>query len=405
MNKIILLISIDGSYLGGAEKRYLTLFNYLSDKSKEYYLVVNKKLYLSLKKNHVLKSYDNVRVLTLYGEKKINQQNNSKEEINVSPEINQQAGSSRIRLFLGRNKLFVKSLVSWLTFVFQFHKIIKELNSNIVYALWTGGHYAWPLRNIFGFKLIYSYNDSTIEMTSKSPLEIFNNSDRWVLEKADKIDFLSPSIVTLYERKFGKLEENRISISPNSFIDYQKYFCDSQKEGSVVFLSRLFPYKNPMLFLESVKIFIKSYPEITQINFYIIGEGDLEENIKEYIISNNLTNTYFIGKSLEPSEYLKKSKVFVSIQKINNYPSQSLIEAMACENAIIASDVGETRLLVTENEGILVDFNPQSIADAVYKLFSTKGLIEKLGSNARKKVIENHTIEKYADYFYSLTKA
>jgi hypothetical protein len=76
MNKIILLISIDGSYLGGAEKRYLTLFNYLSDKSKEYYLVVNKKLYLSLKKNHVLKSYDNVRVLTLYGEKKINKQNN-----------------------------------------------------------------------------------------------------------------------------------------------------------------------------------------------------------------------------------------------------------------------------------------------------------------------------------------
>jgi glycosyltransferase involved in cell wall biosynthesis len=78
---------------------------------------------------------------------------------------------------------------------------------------------------------------------------------------------------------------------------------------------------------------------------------------------------------------------------------------MACENAIIASDVGETRLLVTENEGILVDFNPQTIADAISKLFSTKGLIEKLGTNARKKVTENHTVEKYADYFYSLTNA
>ena len=76
---------------------------------------------------------------------------------------------------------------------------------------------------------------------------------------------------------------------------------------------------------------------------------------------------------------------------------------MACENAIIASDAGETRLLITENEGILVDLNPQSIAEAVHKLFSTKGLIEKLGSNARKKVIENHTVEKYAEYFYSIT--
>jgi glycosyltransferase involved in cell wall biosynthesis len=207
----------------------------------------------------------------------------------------------------------------------------------------------------------------------------------------------------LYEKKLGKLDKSRISISPNSFIDYQRYFNVSEKEDNVIFLSRLFPYKNPMLFLQAVEIFNKCYPESSKINFYIIGEGDLEEDIKEYINSNNLINTHFIGSEPEPATYLKKSKIFVSLQKVNNYPSQSLIEAMACENAIIASDVGETRLLVTENEGILVDFNPQTIADAISKLFSTKGLIEKLGSNARKKVTENHTVEKYADYFYSLT--
>ena len=76
---------------------------------------------------------------------------------------------------------------------------------------------------------------------------------------------------------------------------------------------------------------------------------------------------------------------------------------MACENAIIASDVGETRLLVTENEGILVGLNPQEIAEAIFKLFSTEGLIKRLGSNSRKKVLENHTVEKFAEYFYSIT--
>jgi glycosyltransferase involved in cell wall biosynthesis len=142
---------------------------------------------------------------------------------------------------------------------------------------------------------------------------------------------------------------------------------------------------------------------LPDIKFYIIGEGGLEENIKEYISSNQLTNAFFIGMTLEPWKYLRKSKVFVSIQQVNNYPSQSLIEAMACENAIIASDVGETRMLVTENEGILVDLNPESIAKAMYKLLSTDGLIERLGSNARRKVIENHTVEKFAGYFYSIT--
>lgn len=405
MNKIILLISITGNYIGGAEKRYLSLFNYICAKRKDYYLVINKNLYLTLLKNNVLRSYENVRIITLFGEKRLNENSilqNSKIE---SSKKNTQNKLSKLRLFFGRKKIFLKSIVTWITFAIEFRRIIRELKCKIVYSFWTGGQFAWPLRNIFKFSLIYSYNDSTVEVTSKCLHEIFNYSDYWILKKADKIDFLSPAIVELYERKLGKLEGNRVTISPNSFIDYEKYFSDPLKENNVIFLSRLWPNKNPILFLQSIKAFNEKNQDKSVINFYIIGEGGLEENIKEYILDNKLSNAYFIGRTLEPWKYLRKSKVFVSIQQINNYPSQSLIEAMACENAIIASDVGETRLLVTENEGILVDLNPQSIADAIYKLFSTPGLIEKIGSNARKKVIENHTIEKYADYFYSITKA
>lgn len=403
MNKIILLISITGSYIGGAEKRYLSLFNYICDKRKDYYLVINKKLYLTLLKNNVLKSYENVRILTLYGEKEIKEFNYPDNSTKENSQNNNRKKSSNFRTFLGRNKMFLKSLLSWITFVFEFRKIIKELKSRIVYSIWAGGMYAWPLRNIFGFKLIYSYNNSTVEITSKSIYEIFNYSDFWILKKADVIDFLSPDIVKSYEKKFGELDKSRITITPNSFIDYEKYYPDAKKENNVIFLSRLWPNKNPILFLQSVKLFNERYRIESNINFYIIGEGGLEENIKEYIKSNNLKNTHFIGKTFEPWKYLKKSRVFVSIQQVNNYPSQSLMEAMACENAIIASDVGETRLLVTENEGILVDLNPQSIAEAICRLFSTKGLTEKMGSNARKKVIENHTVEKFADYFYSIT--
>jgi glycosyltransferase involved in cell wall biosynthesis len=291
-----------------------------------------------------------------------------------------------------------------MSFVFEFRKILKELQSKIVYAVWTGGIFAWPLRRLFKFKLIYSYNDSTVEIIDKSLFQLFDYSEYWVLKNADKIDFLSPNIVELYNKKIGHIEDKRITITPNSFINYDNYYPDANKENNVIFLSRLWPKKNPILFLQSIKLFNEKYKDITYINYYIIGEGGLEENIKEYILKNKLPNTYFIGRTLEPWEYLRKSKVFISIQQINNYPSQSLIEAMACENAIIASNVGETKLLVTENEGILVDLNPESIADAIYKLFTTQGLIERLGANARKKVIENHSVEKYADYFYSITE-
>jgi glycosyltransferase involved in cell wall biosynthesis len=403
MNKIILLISIDGSYIGGAQKRYLTLFNYLCEKRKDYYLVLNKKFYLTLVKNNVLKSYDNVRIMTLFSEKKIklyNSLSDKKQDISTGTKNRNKSG---LRQYLGRIKMFLKSMFIWITFIFEFRRILKELSSKIVYAVWTGGIFAWPVKGFLKYKLIYSYNDSAMNMIDKNIFEIFNSSEYWVLKKADKIDFLSSAIVELYNKKIGLIEKNRFTVTPNSFIDYENYFPNPQKENNVIFLSRLWPNKNPLLFLQSIDSFNHQYKDISGISFYIIGEGGLEEEIKKYIQQNKLSNAYFIGKTLEPWKYLRKSRVFVSLQQINNYPSQSLIEAMACENAIIASDVGETRMLVSENEGILVDLNPESVSAAIYRLFSNKGLIEQLGSNARKKVIENHTIEKFAEYFYSIT--
>jgi glycosyltransferase involved in cell wall biosynthesis len=403
MNKIILLISISGSYLGGAQKRYLALFNYLCDKRKDYYLVVNKKLYLELLQNNVLKSFENVRVIKLYGEIKEKIHNTLNNNRQFDMKIASKGEKSKLRLYIGRKKMFVKSILTWITFIFEFHSVLKQLKSKIVYTIWTGGMFAWPLKGIFHFKLIYGYNDASMEIIDKNIFELFNYTEYWILKYADKIDFLSPAIVEMYKRKIGLIENYRMAVTPNSFIDYELYFSSPKKVNDVIFLSRLWSTKNPILFLKSVKLFNDNYPNIKDINFYLIGEGGREDEIKEYILNNKLSNTAFVGKSLEPWDYLRKSKVFISIQQVNNYPSQSLIEAMACENAIVASDVGETRLLVTEDEGILVDLNPESIAAALYKLFSTDGLIEKLGSNARKKVIENHTVEKYAEYFYSIT--
>jgi len=403
MNKIILLISITGSYLGGAQKRYLSLFNFIFVKRNDYFLVVNKKLYLALKKNNVLTSFENVRVISLYGEKDLIISENLKPPIHEKPKINYKTKISKIRLYLGRKKMFLKSVIIWLSFIIEFRKILKEIKSNIVYAVWTGGIYAWPVRKIFKFKMIYSYNDSTLSMVKKDFWGIFNDSEYWALKNADKIDFLSPGIVDSYQKKIGHLDINKYTVTPNSFINYEKYFAEKPKNDDVVFLSRLWSNKNPLLFLQSVKIFNEKYPDMTGIKFYVIGEGGLEEDIQKFIVNNKLHNVFFTGKTYEPWNYLRKSKVYVSIQQADNYPSQSLIEAMACENVIIASDAGETRLLISEKEGILIPLEPESLADAVYRLFTTENMIEQMGLNSRKKVTENHTIEKYLNYFFSIT--
>jgi len=220
----------------------------------------------------------------------------------------------------------------------------------------------------------------------------------------DKIDFLSKGIVADLKKVMGAIPVDKISITPNSFIDYHNYYPQYPKDNAVVFMSRLTAIKNPMLFLEAISLLSKRNRSFSTIEFYILGDGPLVKEIVDFIRANDLPNVHFEGMIYEPWKYLQKSKIFISIQSENNYPSQSLLEAMACENAIIASDVGETRLLVTENEGILVKLNAEAIADAIDKLFTTSGLIEKLGKNARQKVLKEHTIEKFAEYFYLITK-
>jgi glycosyltransferase involved in cell wall biosynthesis len=52
------------------------------------------------------------------------------------------------------------------------------------------------------------------------------------------------------------------------------------------------------------------------------------------------------------AEVLADAKVFLSLQQWDNYPSQSLLEAMLCGCCVVATDVGDTRLLVNAPWGV-----------------------------------------------------
>ena len=65
--------------------------------------------------------------------------------------------------------------------------------------------------------------------------------------------------------------------------------------------------------------------------------------------------------------------------------------------------MGETRKLVTEKEGILINLTSEEISNAIYKLMNENELCKKLGKNARIKATSEHNIEKFSEYFYKIT--
>ena len=226
-------------------------------------------------------------------------------------------------------------------------------------------------------------------------------SFNYALENADFVDFLSPFIKNGVLERGLKLNTGRIRIAPCSFTDYSKCEVGKKESFEIAFASRLEPDKNPIMYLEAVKIISQKFPSL---RFHLLGEGTLVYEIRDFIESNNLKSKLNFMFHKNPAEIFKETSIFISIQSFNNYPSQSVLEAMACGNAVIATDVGDTRLFVNKENGILIKPDLQNLVNAMEQLVTNPGLLKKMGLIARDFVMKNHTIEKAADYYLNLLK-
>ena len=398
---LMVLINLAGIYKGGAQRRYLALFNYLQHNNhNEFNLLLNDSLYDACFRDGILTKKNNVmRVPINYGKKA----NSSNDSNILTSKLNTQISSKPfflIHQFLGQISSFIKHFYGWIGYAYHLFKIIRVNNIKVIYGIFTGGVWSWPIAKILGIDMIYSYNDASASMVENNFLKLFN-TEYYALKYSNKIDFLSEGIIYKLGEKKIKVKEDRIFISPNSFILYENFLPSDNKKNKLVFSARLTHYKNPHLVLEAVSILKKRNFQNFDVHF--LGEGILLQNLIAQKTLQNLDNVFFEGSVIDTALFLRESKIFISIQSDNNYPSQALLEAMACENAIIASDVGETRKLVNENEGVLVSLDALSIAEAIQFLISNPDECERLGKNARKKALVNHNIEKYANYFFEIT--
>ncbi|NPA36164.1 MAG: glycosyltransferase family 4 protein [Chlorobi bacterium] len=394
--KAILVINTSGNY-GGAEKRVVSLFGHINRERNDYFLLINRTLYDQMSEKGILSPGERIVIIDIPFDKTKTGRASSTSVPAATP------GHNPVRAYLGKVKYFLKTLYSQASFSKQLETILKNKNIKTVYTIWQSGIWGRKVFKRLAIKVIYGANSNLVWHLERDILNRFDSQYR-ILRDADHVDFLSAGLV---EELKGLMPPEdfpeNYSISPCSFINYDNFYPVYPKQNKVIFSGRLVKLKNPILFLEAVKIFNKSYPRNSEISFHILGTGPEEKAIKHFVSENGLNNVFFEGKVSKPEQYLQKSKIFISIQQTENYPSQALIEAMACENAVIASNVGETRKLVTDDEGELVQLDAKEIANAIIRLFSDEEVLVKKGRSARKKVMAEHTAERFKTYFYSIT--
>lgn len=288
----------------------------------------------------------------------------------------------------------------------QIEQIRKENNIEILIGVFAGG---LPLvfyreKNIPRVKVIFSDMDSWFSEVLSDTKKLWYRkyySFNYILQSADKVDFLSPYIAEGVKKLGVVIPEERISIAPCSFIDYSKCVIGEKKNFEIAFAARLEPDKNPLMYLDAAREVLQEFPAV---KFHLLGEGSLVSVINEYILQYGMQESVNFTFHKNPPEIFSRTSVFVSLQSGTNYPSQSVLEAMACGNAIVASNTGDTGLFVNSSNGLMTGLNSSAVAASIKKLISDPAAAKKLGAEAANFAVNNHTVARVSDYYTGLIK-
>ena len=210
-----------------------------------------------------------------------------------------------------------------------------------------------------------------------------------------KVDCLSEQIRSDALEFTGRKDPQKFRVAPCSFTEPRPPVAGIARDIDVSLISRMVSRKGHMLLKEALVMLADA--GLRGIVVHVCGSGPLEAQLrKEFAaIEGQQVHVHF---EKDPFGILARSKVSLSLQDIENYPSQSLLEAMTCECAIVATDVGLTRLLLDETCAILIPADPAALAKALRRLLENETLRVELGRKAREVVTTKHTIERFAQY-------
>jgi glycosyltransferase involved in cell wall biosynthesis len=216
---------------------------------------------------------------------------------------------------------------------------------------------------------------------------------RLALRRASVVDALTDNIRQTLIRE--GIAAERIHVPAGSCVDTDRFRPALGKRRSVVFAGRLVPDKNPALFVEACAMV---RPHVPDARFFVLGEGVLRSEIEALVRRHGLEAVVEVGWTPNVGIILAEAMVYASLQREENYPSQALLEAMACGAAIVATDVGLTWKLVDESVGMRVEAKPVAVADAVVRLLDNPDQAQAMGRKGRERVLRDHSLDAYLDY-------
>ncbi|EKE16394.1 MAG: hypothetical protein ACD_11C00018G0030 [uncultured bacterium] len=229
----------------------------------------------------------------------------------------------------------------------------------------------------------------------------------WIIFKYSDKNISISKAVQKFVYKFDKRESPIIyrgletkeidKIKPN-----QKIKNEYSNKTIISFAGRLYEWKGVENSIKAIQLL----PQIIKNNLIFLIIGDGEDYLKLEKLSKNEASIKMLGKMSrkEVISILKVTDIYLHSAKPGGGLSTSLLEAMYCECAIIATlNEGASEIIKNEENGLLINSSDSKlIAGKLEKLLCDRNKIKMLATNAKNDVQElfswEKTISAYLNY-------
>jgi glycosyltransferase involved in cell wall biosynthesis len=172
----------------------------------------------------------------------------------------------------------------------------------------------------------------------------------------------------------------------------------------VLFVGRLYPYKDPLTLIESVRRVVPGLPGVV---FMIVGEGPLKNAMISSILSSGMEASVRLLSFLPRSELVRM--VQMADVQVSTAPTEmfgfSVLEAMSCGVPVVAAAAGGPVEVLGRSGTFFKPGNAIDLADKILYILQDDGTRSTLGQAAREIALRDYAWEKVASKYADIYKS
>lgn len=298
-----------------------------------------------------------------------------------------------------RNLLNPKTLLTDFRTIFN---TLKQLNPDIVICMYVLDAYPLAiLKSIFGYSLFVLATGGDINLHEGLVYKFVRN---FIYKRCDLVFAVSNELANKIMKESG-FNATALSLSVDSSLFMPRIFEGNlrekwglkQKDFAILTVCNLVKQKGVHIIVKSISALKNAIKD--KVKLIVVGEGSERRTIDDLISRLGLKeNIIFLGfrNSEELLELYNMADLFILASYSEGLPAV-LLEAMACENVCIATNVGDVGRVITEGfNGFLVDCgNPVMLTKKIEEIFSLpEKKISSIRKQARKTVTMNYDFRK-----------